>query len=79
MTRVPDRLPGANLVGTGIEDLRRVEFAVEALLVAVAAPACGRPVCRCRRRPDGRRNRNAHCTTLSDDPGSPIPTPTAVR
>ena len=33
----PD-LPGADIVATGIEDLRRGEFTVEALLVAVGAP-----------------------------------------
>ena len=33
----PD-LPGADVVAAGIEDLRRGEFTVEALLVAVGAP-----------------------------------------
>ncbi|MYE81362.1 MAG: hypothetical protein F4X36_05855 [Gammaproteobacteria bacterium] len=33
----PD-LPGADIVATGIEDLGRGEFTVEALLVAVGAP-----------------------------------------
>ncbi len=33
----PD-LPGADLVATGIDDLRRGELTVEALLVAVGAP-----------------------------------------
>ncbi|MCE2461312.1 MAG: hypothetical protein J4F38_11100 [Pseudomonadales bacterium] len=37
MTTVPDELPGADLVVAGIEDLRRGEFTVEALLVAVGA------------------------------------------
>lgn len=38
MTRVPDDLPGAELVAAGIEDLRRGKLTVEALLVAVGAP-----------------------------------------
>ena len=38
MTRVPAELPGAELVAAGIEDLRRGELTVEALLVAVGAP-----------------------------------------
>ena len=38
MTRVPDELPGAELVARGIEDLERGELSVEALLVAVGAP-----------------------------------------
>ena len=37
MTRVPQDLPGAELVARGIEDLRRGELTVEALLVAVGA------------------------------------------
>ena len=37
MTPVSDQLPGADLVRTGIEDLRRGEFTIEALLVAVGA------------------------------------------
>ena len=37
MTRVPGELPGADLVGTGIEDLQRGEFTIEALLVTVGA------------------------------------------
>ena len=37
MTRVPDQLPGAELVAAGIEDLERGEFTIEALLVAVGA------------------------------------------
>lgn len=47
MTRVPDELPGADLVNAGMEDLRRGEFTIEALLVAVGAPrlrATGLPV-----------------------------------
>ena len=35
---IPPDLPGADLVATGIGDLRRGEFTVEALLVAVGAP-----------------------------------------
>ncbi|MCY3840256.1 MAG: hypothetical protein OXH09_16675 [Gammaproteobacteria bacterium] len=31
-------LPGADLIGTGIEDLQRGEFTIEALVVAVGAP-----------------------------------------
>ncbi len=38
MTGAPDDLPGAELVAAGIEDLRRGELTVEALLVAVGAP-----------------------------------------
>lgn len=37
MTAVPDDLPGADLVAAGIEDLKRGEFTIEALLVAVGA------------------------------------------
>lgn len=37
-TRVPGELPGADLIGTGIDDLRRGQFTIEALLVAVGAP-----------------------------------------
>ena len=37
MTRVPAELPGAELVAAGIEDLRRGEFTVAALLVAIGA------------------------------------------
>ena len=47
MTRIPDELPGADLVNAGIEALGRGEFTVEALLVAVGAPrlrAAGLPV-----------------------------------
>lgn len=35
MTAVPDDLPGADLVVAGIDDLKRGEFTIEALLVAV--------------------------------------------
>ena len=35
---IPPDLPGADLVEAGIDDLRRGEFTVEALLVAVGAP-----------------------------------------
>ncbi|MCE2423746.1 MAG: hypothetical protein J4F45_01350 [Pseudomonadales bacterium] len=38
MTRVPDDLPGADVVRAGIEDLDRGRFTIEALLVAVGAP-----------------------------------------
>lgn len=38
MSRVADKLPGADMVGTGIEDLERGEFTIAALLVAVGAP-----------------------------------------
>lgn len=47
MTRVPDELPGAELVARGIEDLQRGKLTVEALLLAVGAPrlrAAGLPV-----------------------------------
>lgn len=38
MMRASGELPGADLIGTGIEDLQRGEFTIEALLVAVGAP-----------------------------------------
>ena len=38
MTRVPEELPGAELVARGVEDLKRGKLTVEALLVAVGAP-----------------------------------------
>ena len=38
MTRVPNDLPGADMVRAGIEDLERGDFTIEALLVAVGAP-----------------------------------------
>ncbi len=38
MTTIPTDLPGAGLVVTGIQALRRGEATVEALLVAVGAP-----------------------------------------
>lgn len=38
MTRETGELPGADLIDTGIEDLRRGKFTIEALLVAVGAP-----------------------------------------
>lgn len=47
MNPVLDDLPGADLVRAGVEDLRRGEFTIEALLVAVGAPrlrASGLPV-----------------------------------
>lgn len=37
MTRVPNELPGAELVAAGIEDIERGDFTIEALLVAVGA------------------------------------------
>ena len=37
MTEAPEDLPGADLVASGIEALRRGEITVEALLVAVGA------------------------------------------
>ncbi|MDE0189999.1 MAG: hypothetical protein OXQ90_01460 [Gammaproteobacteria bacterium] len=37
MTPVPKDLPGADLVAAGVEDLRRGEFTIEALLVTVGA------------------------------------------
>lgn len=38
MTKVPENLPGADLVLSGIEALKRGEITVEALLVAIGAP-----------------------------------------
>lgn len=38
MTSVPRDLPGADLVASGIEALRRGEVTIEALLVSVGAP-----------------------------------------
>lgn len=38
MTTVPENLPGADLVLSGIEALKRGEITVEALLVAIGAP-----------------------------------------
>ncbi len=38
MTRIPDDLPGADVVRAGIEDLERGDLTIEALLVAVGAP-----------------------------------------
>ena len=38
MSRVANDLPGADVVGSGIEDLERGKFTIAALLVAVGAP-----------------------------------------
>ena len=38
MTRIPPDLPGADLVASGIEALRRGDTTVEGLLVSVGAP-----------------------------------------